>query len=402
MRTTRFVAAAAAAALLLAGCGSQGSSGSGGPDQPLRVMITGGLSAPGVLAANAQTSVLAARAGVEDINKAGGIGGRRVELTVVDDTGDATTAVTKLREALASKEKPDVFLNSGPSTIANATLPILKQNKVLAFNVGPTKDSADPKQYPLNFDLSPGPQDQLKGFIAHIKQKGYASVGVIHGNSAYGQTFSANAQDALTAAGITVVGNEQYDVSALDMTPQLQSLQAKNPQVLVVDAYGAPAGYLLQSLEKLGWNVPLLGDTSVSATSLVSTPPPGGILGTPQVANLLMQVFKSTSYDPAADKVNNMVKTMSGLGQIPGNLILAYNYDVFALLAAAARDAGSTETAALAKSLEKPAVQESAGTAVISRYNFTSESHEPAADADTFTFVAPSKILNGQFGHPGA
>ncbi|TVT61328.1 amino acid ABC transporter substrate-binding protein [Amycolatopsis rhizosphaerae] len=398
----RFIAATTAAALVLTACGSTGSSGAGGSDAPFRVLITGGLSAAGVLAANAQTSVLAAKAGVEDINKAGGIGGRKVELTVVDDAGDVTTAVTKLREALASDSKPDVFLNSGPSTVASATLPILKQNKVLAFNIGPTKDSADPKQFPLNFDIAPGPVDQLRGFVAHIKQKGYTSVGVIHGNSAYGQTFGAQTQQALSAAGIPMVGNEQYDVSSLDMTPQLQNLQAKNPQALIVDGYGAPVGYLLQSLQKLGWNVPLLGNTSVSATSLVSSPPPAGVLGTPQVANLLMEVFKSTSFDPADQKVNAMVTTMSGLGKIPGNLVLAYNYDVFAMLAAAAKDAGSTDGAALAKSLEKPEVQQAAGTAVVSRYHFSSTSHAPNADPDAFTFVVPSKVLNGQFGHPGA
>jgi len=398
-RRTLTLALAAASAVLLAGCGGGATTG-GGAQDPYRVLVTGGLSAQGVLAANAATAVLAVKAGAEDVNAKGGVGGRKVEVTVVDDAGDATQAVTKLREAIASDAKPDLYLNSGPSTISTATLPILTQNRILSFNIAPTKDSADPAKFPLNFDLSPSPQDQAKGYVAEIKARGYTSVGIIHGSSAFGETFAATIASAVTQAGITVVGNEEYDVAALDMTPQLQALQAKQPQALVVDGYGAPVGYLLQSMSRLGWNVPMLGDPSVSATTLVATAPPAGVLGTPQVANLTMEVYKSTSYDPAATRVNDMVASMARLGQIQANLILAYNYDGFKLVAAAAKDAGSTDAQAIAKSLVKPAVQEAAETAVLTRYNFSETVHSPNTDASEFTFVRPSAVKNGQF-QPG-
>ncbi|MFB7860243.1 ABC transporter substrate-binding protein, partial [Rhodococcus qingshengii] len=93
------VAAVAVTSLALSGC--SGATGSeGGADSPYRVLLTGGISAQGVLAANSQTSLLATKAGVQVQNAAGGIGGRQIELTTVDDAGDATIAVTKLREAI--------------------------------------------------------------------------------------------------------------------------------------------------------------------------------------------------------------------------------------------------------------------------------------------------------------
>ena len=393
------VAVTATTMALLAGCGGGGSAGGGSDQEPYRVLVTGGLSAQGVLAANAATAVLATQAGVEDVNAKGGIGGRRVELTVVDDAGDATQAVTKLREAIASDAKPDLFLNSGPSTISTATLPILTQNQILSFNIAPTKDSADPARFPLNFDLSPSPQDQIKGFVAEAKQRGYTSIGVIHGSSAYGETFGPAVESAMSEAGITVVGNEEYDVAALDMTPQLQALQSRQPQAVVVDGYGAPVGYLLQSMERLGWDVPLLGNVSVAATSLVSTDPPAGVLGTPQAANLTMEVYQSTSHDPGAARVNEMVATMRRLGEIQAALIVAYNYDGLFLAAAAAQDAGSTDAEAMARSMVKPQVQQAANTAVLNRYNFSDTSHSPNADPGNFLFISPSRIQDGQFGN---
>src|SRR5580698_8695607 len=167
--------AAVAAAVSVAACSSSGTTaasntgGSGSSSQqssstPYRVMVTGGLSAQGVLAANSETSVLAAKAGAKEINASGGIDGHQVVLTVSDDAGSATTAVTNLLNAIHSGSKPDLYLNSGPSTVAAAVLPILKANNILSFNIGPTSNSAT--AFPLNFDLSPGPADYIKGFIA--------------------------------------------------------------------------------------------------------------------------------------------------------------------------------------------------------------------------------------------
>jgi branched-chain amino acid transport system substrate-binding protein len=389
-----------AAALGAAACSSSsGGSGGGDSSAPFRVMVTGGLSATGVLAANAETSVLAAQAGAKVINEEGGIDGRKVVVTVSNDNGDPTTAVTNLLNAIHSGNKPDMYMNSGPSTIPAATLPILTANHILSFNMGPTADSFDPAKFPYNFDVATGPTDTLKGFVLTMKQDGYKTVGIIHGNDAYGSVFGADAAAAFQAAGFKITSNQAYDVTALSMIPQLQAIQATKPDVLVMDGYGAPVGYLLKGLQQLGWNVPVLGDDSVSATSLVSTPPPTGYEGSSLVKNLKIQVNQSTVYSPSATLVNQAVKAMTSLGKIESTLILAFNYDAFPLVAAAAKYAHSTTTAALAAALVKPAVQAAAKTAMLSRYNFTAGNHSPQPGGSEFTFISPTLIVNGQYGH---
>lgn len=389
---------AAATALVLTGCSAPADSGTPESTEPYRVLVLGGLSAEGALANNAATSVLSAQASADVVNAAGGILGRQVEVTVVDDKGDPTTAVTQLREAINSDTPPDVVLNSGPSTVADATLPIISQAGILSFNIGPTATSSDPKEFPLNFDLSPGPAEYMEGFITYLKGEGYKSIGIIHGSSSYGEFFGSLAEEKLGAAGFTIVGNEEYDVASLDMTPQLSTLQAANPDALVVDAYGAPLGYVLQGIEKLGWGVPLVGNSSVAATGLISSDPPSGVLGTSAVENLVMEIFKSTKYDPDATLVNEAVAAMTAIGEIKSTLILAYNYDTLPLIKAAAESVGSLDDpAALATALEDSAVTAAAKTAILGQYNFTAESHTPHATGDEFLFISPSKIVNGQF-----
>ncbi|MDG3010126.1 amino acid ABC transporter substrate-binding protein [Rhodococcus sp. D2-41] len=398
------VAVVAAAAVTLAGCaGSQSDRAGGGADQPYRVMITAGLGGQGALAANAQTSVLAAKAGAQVVNESGGIGGRKVELTVVDDGGDPTTAVTKLREAISSNHKPDLYLDSGPSTVALAVLPVLKSAGILSFNISPTEDTSNPAKFPLNFDLAPGPDDNARAIAEYVKQKGYTPVGVIHSSSGSGVAYGEAAAAAMKKDGIAVSGNESYDTSALDMTPQLQALKDSGAKALVVDAYGAPLGYILQNLQRLGWNVPLIGQTTVSATNLIAADPPAGVLGTPQVANLVTQVFQSTVYDAANVNVNKMVDTMASLGKIPAPLILADNYDAFQLVAAAAKQAGTTTDAKkLASALESDQVQANAKTAFLPRYHYSAQSHAAQPTVDAYRFTAPTALVNGQFGNPSA
>jgi branched-chain amino acid transport system substrate-binding protein len=389
-----------AAALTATACSS--ASGSAGQDSSsglFRVMVTGGLSATGVLAANAETSVLAAKAGAKMINAHGGIDGRKVVLTVSNDNGDPTTAVTNLLNAIHSGNKPDLYLNSGPSTIPTATLPILTSNHILSFNMGPTANSFEPSKFPYNFDMAAGPTDFLKGFVLAMQQAGYKKVGIIHGNDAYGSVFGSDAAAAFAAAGFTVTSNQSYDVTALSMTAQLQAIQATKPDVLVMDAYGAPVGYLLKGLQQLGWNVPVLGDTSVSATTLVSTPPPTGYEGSSLIKNLKIQVFKSTVYSSSATLVNQGVAAMTSLGKIDSTLILAFNYDTFQLVAAAAKYAHSTTASALAAALVRAAVQAQAKTAILSRYHFTAANHSPQPSASEWAFITPTLIVNGQYGH---
>lgn len=392
-RLFKVVGGLAALSLVAAGCAGEDS---GGSDDEYHVLVLGGVSAEGVLADNASTSVLSAKAGVELVNKNGGIDGKKVTIKVVDDQADPTVAVTKLREAIA-KDKPDLVLNSGPSTVADATLPILKQNNILSFNIGPTETSADPKAFPLNFDLSASAQNQLDAFPPYFEEKGYAKIGILHGSSSYGEVYGAASEKTFDAAGLDVVANEEYDVAALDMTAQLEAIRSKNPDALVLDAYGAPLGYVLKGVEKLGWDIPIVGNTSVAATGLISTEPPSGVLGTPAVKNLVMQVYKSTAYDAAATDTNDMVTRMKAIDPIKSTLIVAYNNDALALVQAAAEKAGSTDPKKLAEALIDPSVPEQATTAVIGTYHFSADSHAANPAPEEFAFIAPGPLKDGQF-----
>lgn len=88
---------------------------------------------------------------------------------------------------------------------------------------------------------------------------------------------------------------------------------------------------------------------------------------------------------------------MKSLGEIKASLILGYNYDTMALMAAAAEAVGSIDAKAMAKALETDAVTKAAETVIIKKYNWTSDSHAANPDTESMAFIEPSELNDGQY-----
>jgi branched-chain amino acid transport system substrate-binding protein len=406
--TSRWVIASAAIAAigLVAGCSSSSGSSSGGSSAggssgaastPVQVLVSASVSATGTLGQNAKTTVAAVKGAASVLNAKGGINGHQINITVVDDQGTPTVAVSKLQSALSGSSKPDVYFDAGPANVSEAVLPILTQNKIMSFNTAPTADSGDASKFPYNYDMSPSSANYAVAFCPYAKTQGYTKVGILYTDDAYGDVLGPAIKDECVKDGSTVTGITKYDPTSLDYTATLQSIQSGNPQAIMLVGYGAEVGYMLTGINKLGWNVPILGDIAVADTDTITTPPPAGTLGTDLQKNLVMEVFKSvakTDNQPAA--LNTMIAAMNSQGGLTGPLISAYPYDGLQLFAAAATKAGTVTDAA--KIAPDVIGLTNAGTGIFPQYFYTASSHEPNQPADAFTFVKPSPVKNGQYG----
>jgi branched-chain amino acid transport system substrate-binding protein len=400
----------ASAAIVLAGISvpiSMASTvaGASAKKAPVQILVTTPISFTG-LVANAEMTLDAIKASVKVLNQRGGILGHQIQVTYKDDAGDPTTAVTELKGAISGGHKPLAYLWGGPSGTSSAVLPIANRAKVITFNIGPTANSGDPKSFPYNFDMSPSVANYASAFCPYVKAHGGTSVGIIYGVDPYGSALSAMMNTDCQAAGVKVVGIQSFADSAIDVTPQLLALQALNPSYLLFEGYGGVVGYVLQDLIKIGWNVPILGDTAVAASSNVIGVPPsqGGLLCTPSVANLKVLVFNSTVWaakQPA--DLKTMIANINFYSNFhdPASLIFGYQYDSVQLLAAAAKQANSLNPVKVAKALEK-LKKNSAHTGVFPNYYFTSKSHAPNEPPSAFNFASPSLLVNGQYDSPKA
>lgn len=338
-------------AALLTGCAA-GSDASGadvaGADETY--LIYADVSLTGVLAASSQAQVEGLTAAVEAINADGGVDGRQLELKIVDDQLDASKATTLLQEQLDSR-KPDFVYHGVSSNIALAMLPLLTRNEVFSMGTPSNDKINDQEAYPYAFALQVQASLDAENAVQRLQKEGITKVAMITNSDANGQNAADNYKKAFEDAGIDAAF-EIYAPADLDMTAQLQRLRATDPEVLFVEGYGAPGGYVLQSRTKIGWDIDTWGTNSIgngvnlklvsSEEDWVNVQTTIHPINTAQRESADTEAFKTliASLDEQGSKFDQSMQLYS------------YPWDGLYLWKAAVEQAGSSEAADVAEAME--------------------------------------------------
>ena len=202
---------------------------------------------------------------VEEINAAGGIDGRQLELIVRDTQSDPTKAVNGAAELTHSKVSVVIGpLNSGESL---AVVPLLARANTLQVHPCWVDSLTDPKKYPMCFRNAP--TNQQIGAAANryvldvLKHK---KVAVISDTTGYG-TASVNAYvPMLKAKGADVIYQGNVDAANPDVKPELLRMQAAGAEAIM--PWSVNAGFLSRIINtrgQMGWDVPIVGQTTLGS-----------------------------------------------------------------------------------------------------------------------------------------
>lgn len=392
----RLLAVLAALGLVIgaAACGSDGSSADGGDrsrprsEGDFKVLMVVALSGPTGALGEAQEQAF--RASVAEVNKQGGIGGRKVVVEVVDDGGDPTKAVGLLRERLA-KSRPDLVWPGTTGNEVRAMLPVLTRENVLAMDsAGDAKITA--KEFPTYFVLYPRQSAPAEALVKYAQEKGVKTLGLLYGADAYGTSAFEASKAAAEKAGLRVV-SESYQPTDLDFTGVLDRLRSKAPDLLWVEAIGAPGPIILNNRAKMQWDVPVVGDLTLASQPLTTLVDPGALEG------VTLQAYRVQRYvapEERSDALARMIDATKAGGKLVMPLhIYAFPYDALWLVKAAAEQAGSTETDDLVKALESLDTDADPAWVAFDRYQYSSSDHFVAPDDSHYVFIAPGPIEDG-------
>ena len=397
------LAALAVLAVALAACSSShSSSGSGSGSaaaakSPFIIVIDTGTTGP--YGANGSAAVEGVKAAANVLNATqGGILGHKVEVQVLDNQGNPTTAATLLNQRLASGTKPDLIEPGSISSEGVVEVPIAAAAKILS--IGTPNDSSlnDPAKYPYEFLMAPSailPQESL---MSYFKAHHYTKAAMIYSADAYGASVGTAAIQAAKQADITLT-TATYQDTDLNMTSQLQKLQGAHAQVLYVQGFAAPPGIILQDLYTLGWKIPTIGDLTTGATPLIAAD-----ASKPQEKGLLLQNLKIGVYSanqPTA--VRDYISALQKFGPITSLLnTTSYQYDSVMVAAQAAKQANSIATPAMVSALEHLQQPASPLWVTLNQYLFTPTDHAPAAPLSNWVVAPVSPLTNGQYDGPAS
>ena len=203
---------------------------------------------------------------VQEINAAGGVDGRQIELITRDTQSDPTKAVNAAAE-LTHGQKVSVVLgplNSGESL---AVVPLLARTNTPQVHPCWVDSLADPKKYPMCFRN--GPTNQQIGAAANryvvevLKRK---KVAVISDTTGYGTASAKTYVPMLKAKGADVVYEGNVDAANPDLKPELLRMRSAGAEAIM--PWSVNAGFLSRIINTRGqmeWDVPIVGQTTLGS-----------------------------------------------------------------------------------------------------------------------------------------
>src|SRR5208337_2018014 len=203
---------------------------------------------------------------VQEINAAGGIDGRQIELISRDTQSDPTKAVNGAAELTRGQKVSVVFgpVNSGESL---AVVPLLARTNTPQVHPCWVDSLTDTQKYPMCFRNGPTNQ-QIGGAANHyvVEVLKRRKVAVVSDTTGYG-TASVNAYvPMLKAKGAEVVYQGNTDASNPDLKPELLRMQSAGAQAIM--PWSVNAGFLSRIINtrgQMGWDVPIVGQTTLGS-----------------------------------------------------------------------------------------------------------------------------------------
>jgi branched-chain amino acid transport system substrate-binding protein len=253
MRSLRVVAAAAF--LLAIACSKKDSS---------EIVIGHVASLTGSEATFGQSTDNGIKLALDELNKAGGVKGKKLVLKTLDDQGkpeEAQVAATRL----IVNEKVTVLLGEVASSRSLAMAPVAEKNKVPMISTASTnpKVTLDQQGNTLKYVFRVCFIDPFQGTVmakfARENMK-ISKVAVLRDvGNAYSVGLADFFEDTFKKMGGEIVTDQSFKAGDQDFKAQLTKIRETNPEAIYVPAYYTDVGLISRQVRELGMKVPLMG-----------------------------------------------------------------------------------------------------------------------------------------------
>ncbi|HET7795282.1 MAG TPA: ABC transporter substrate-binding protein [Rhizobacter sp.] len=224
----RGVAAAAGSAMLGWNAHAQDS-------REIRIGQSAVLSGP--LAPSVMSLVKGQDLALDEINRKGGIGGRRVRFIALDDAYDPKKTVENVT-TLIDKEKVVALTGFTSASSVAAALPLLAEKKVPLIGAYSGSPSLRAKHNPYLFTLFASYRDELVQMIRTLVSAQRTQLGVIYQNHPFGQLMLPVVEEVAREQGATLVGRQPLENNGSDAVNSAHALGQSKPQAVLLLAFG--------------------------------------------------------------------------------------------------------------------------------------------------------------------
>ncbi len=342
MRQTRRALLAAAAIGLALGTNPAAAA------DPIKIGVsgpfTGGSSSMGVSMRDG------VKLAIDEINKAGGVLGRPLEGVYRDDEARNEVGV-QIAQELINKEKvvADVgFINTGVALASQrfyqeAEIPVI--NNVATGSVISTQFAKERANYVFRTAAADVIQAPMIVDEA-VDRRGLKKPAILADSTNYGQLGREDLEKALAAKGVKPVATEKFNIGDTDMTSQLLRAKEAGADVVLTYGIGPELAQIANGMAKLGWKVPIVGSWTLAMASFIDTAGKNG------EGAVMPQTFIQLPNTPKRAAFIKAYQDAYKIDRMPSPVSAAQGYDSIYLLAAAIKQAGSTDGRKVRAALE--------------------------------------------------
>lgn len=173
----------------------------------------------------------------EAVNAAGGVHGRKISFTAMDDAFDVQKAVENTRK-LVQDQKVFMLFNSTGTAQTAAVLPLLKESGTLLF--GPVTGASSLREgvNPYLFHVRAGYADEAARIVTQLQQMGTSRVAFFYPDDGLGKALLAEVRKAATAGKLQPLTEIKVDPAAPDFAAAAAETAKANPQAVIVGSAG--------------------------------------------------------------------------------------------------------------------------------------------------------------------
>ena len=288
------------------------------------------------------SSVNGIKMAADEVNAAGGINGKQIELLVQDDRSDASEAATIVTK-FVTQDQVHAILGEVASSRSIAAAPIAQNAKVPMLTPSSTNPEVTKKGDFIfrSCFIDPVQGAAIAQFAAKSLNAKTAAIMVDRKND-YSTGLEKVINETFTRMGGKIVAVQSYQEGDQDFNAQLTSLKGGNPEVIFVPGYYNDVGLIAKQARDKGITVPLIGGDGWDSTQLYA------IGGQALNGSYFTNHYSPYDTDPKVQKFVNDYKAR--YNSLP-DALAATAYDAAKIMFDAIKRAPSLEGAAIRDAL---------------------------------------------------
>lgn len=287
------------------------------------------------------------RLAVEELNAAGGLLGRQLEIVEHDDRADAAAA-REIVDAVGQNAGLSALIGPCNTGVALAVVELAQKHRLPMIVSVATGTAITEGRGPGSVVFRVSARDDLQAafVVGQALQMGYRRFAVFADATPYGEQGATEVRKALAGAGLQPVFEARFPIGVASLRVEMENARRAGADVIVSWALGPESAVIARSRAEIGWKVRQFGSWALSFANFLKG---AGAAGD---GALMAQTFIEQGGDTRRNAFLLAYYRKFGDTPIPAPMAAAQSYDSVFLLAAAMRQAGSAEREPLRVALE--------------------------------------------------